>query len=227
MAVSGALTCAQERILILTPYFLPDEVMLRALQVAALRGVTVEIIIPEKNNLFGFDWAMEPAFPRLLELNQDLQIISAFDLSKVIIVDDGWSSVGSCNWDARSFRLNFECNLECGSERLARKLTEIFEDKKSRSRATTLEDLRQRPTWILLRKSNRQTVLTVSLSPWSDASKRSHLPDRLERATEFSGGRGLPISAPGPVSIRFSRMREDSPLACSRSRSVITDQSLL
>ncbi len=148
----GALTCAQERVLILTPYFLPDEVMLKALQVAALRGVTVEIIIPAKNNLFGFDWAMEPVFPRLLEAGIRIYRSSPpFDHSKVMVVDRGWCSVGSCNWDARSFRLNFECNLECAGRNLAFKLAEIFEQKKSRSHAVTLEDLRSRPTGVLLR----------------------------------------------------------------------------
>ncbi len=148
----GALTCAQERILIITPYFLPDEVMLRTLQVAALRGVAVEIIIPKKSNLFGFDWAMEAAFPSLLEAGIKIyRSAPPFDHSKVMVVDDGWCSVGSCNWDSRSFRLNFECNLECASEDLALRLNEIFEEKKSRSSAVSLEDMRQHPRLVRLR----------------------------------------------------------------------------
>ena len=148
----GALSCSDESIRIITPYFLPDEVMTRALQLAALRGVSVEILIPRENNLFGFDWAMESGFKRLLEAGVKIyRTTPPFDHSKVLVVDGVWSSVGSCNWDARSFRLNFECNLECVSHNLARRLCDVFEMKKSGSEEVSLDVICQRPAPVRLR----------------------------------------------------------------------------
>lgn len=148
----GALSCSEEFIRIITPYFLPDEVMTRSLQLAALRGVSVEILVPRENNLFGFDWAMESGFKRLLEAGVRIyRSAPPFDHSKVMVVDGVWSSVGSCNWDARSFRLNFECNLECVSDDLAERLCHIFEKKKAAAEEVSLDVIRNRPALVRLR----------------------------------------------------------------------------
>jgi cardiolipin synthase len=158
----GALACAQKSVRIMTPYFLPDEVMTRALQLAALRGVSVEIFVPEKSNLFGFDWAMEPDFKRLLESGVKIyRTPPPFDHSKVLVIDDGWCSVGSCNWDARSFRLNFECNLECVSSGLALQLTNVFAGKRRGAKPVNLYLIQSRS--VLTRIRNQVARL---LSPY-------------------------------------------------------------
>jgi cardiolipin synthase len=158
----GALACAQRSVRIMTPYFLPDEVMTRALQLAALRGVSVEILLPEKSNLFGFDWAMEPDFKRLLESGVKIyRTPQPFDHSKVLVIDDGWCSVGSCNWDARSFRLNFECNLECVSSDLAHQLNDVFAEKRRAGKLVALDVVQSRSVWARIR--NRVARL---LSPY-------------------------------------------------------------
>jgi cardiolipin synthase len=69
---------------------------------------------------------------------------SPFDHSKLLIVDDVWSLVGSANWDPRSFRLNFEFNLECYDRDLAGNLARLADDKVARSRPITLADVARR-----------------------------------------------------------------------------------
>jgi cardiolipin synthase len=67
-----------------------------------------------------------------------------FDHSKLVIVDECWVLLGSANWDPRSLRLNFEYNLECYDQELAKRLTEIFETKRLQSHAVTLEEVDSR-----------------------------------------------------------------------------------
>lgn len=130
----GALACAQKTASIVTPYFLPENNILSALETAALRGVKVEIILPQKSNIFGMDWAMQANFRRLL--SKGIKIYRAappFDHSKLFLVDDVWLFAGSANWDVRSFKLNFESNMECFDPALAKKVRDIIEHKKKRS----------------------------------------------------------------------------------------------
>jgi cardiolipin synthase len=65
----------------------------------------------------------------------------AFDHTKVMIVDDAWSLVGSANWDPRSLRLNFEFNVECYGAALAESLNAILESKLETARRVTLEEV--------------------------------------------------------------------------------------
>lgn len=132
----GALCCAQKSIRIVTPYFLPGNEILTALETAAGRGVTVEIILPQKSNIFGMDWAMRANFPRLLK--NGVHIYRArppFDHSKLFLVDDIWLLAGSANWDQRSFKLNFESNIECFDSALAKQVAAIIRRKKENAAA--------------------------------------------------------------------------------------------
>ncbi len=138
MLISGALSCAQKKIQIVTPYFLPESETLSDLITAAMRGVEVEIILPNRSNIFGMDWAMQSNFEMLI--NKGIKIYrtpAPFDHSKIFVIDGYWSLVGSANWDVRSFKLNFECNMECLSRELASKLEKIIEDKKAKAQLVT------------------------------------------------------------------------------------------
>ncbi|MDD4003698.1 MAG: phospholipase D-like domain-containing protein [Elusimicrobiaceae bacterium] len=131
----GAIACAQKNITIVTPYFLPGSGIMNALELAAMRGVGTEIILPGKSNIFGMDWAMEANFPGLLKAGVKIYRTPApFDHSKLTVVDGLWSFIGSANWDVRSLRLNFEANLECLGEAFARKLLAVATEKKSAAR---------------------------------------------------------------------------------------------
>jgi cardiolipin synthase len=127
----NALVCAQKSVKIMTPYFIPDQTLMTSLHAAALRGVSIEIIVPEYSDIPFVDWVMEANFSRIIEYG--IQIYKnkrPFDHSKIVIIDDIWSFIGSTNWDARSLEFNFEINLECFDAGLNSKLTEFFTLKK-------------------------------------------------------------------------------------------------
>lgn len=148
MMVLGALSCAQESVKIITPYFLPENNILTALEVAAMRGVDVEIILPSKSNIFGMDCAMRANFKRLLAKGVKIyRTRPPFDHSKILLVDGAWLFFGSANWDVRSFKLNFECNLECVDKNLAADVEKIIEHKKSISHGEKLADHLRPPFW--------------------------------------------------------------------------------
>ncbi|MCJ7798229.1 MAG: phospholipase D-like domain-containing protein, partial [Polaromonas sp.] len=142
----GALACAQRRVRILTPYFLPDEVLLTTLQITALRGVAVDIVLPARSNLPLLDWAMRPQMGRLLRAGCRVHLSPPpFDHSKLFLVDDAWSLIGSTNWDARSLRLNFEYNLECHDTRLVEQLDTLVRQRLELAQALDVAVLDRQP----------------------------------------------------------------------------------
>ncbi len=141
----GALSAANHSVFIVTPYFLPDSELHRILQVTAMRGVEVHILLPEKSNLPLIDWAMTPQFSYLLEAGCHIHLTPApFDHSKLMVVDNEWSLIGSTNWDTRSLRLNFEFNVECYDHQLANLLHQHIAEKMQRGRQLTLDELYNR-----------------------------------------------------------------------------------
>lgn len=148
----GAIAAARHSIRIVTPYFLPDEALLGALSGAALRGVRVDIVIPEKNNLVLVGWACQAQLWQVLEHGVRVWFTPPpFDHSKLFIVDDAWACVGSANWDARSLRLNFEFNVELYGNELAQQLDRLVEQKIAVAHEVTIEGLRNRPLLVRLR----------------------------------------------------------------------------
>lgn len=152
LTLLGACQCANRSIRIVSPYFLPEASLISALNVAALRGVTVEILLPEHGNQKLVQWACDAQLWQLVGQGCDVRRTSRpFDHSKLVIVDDEWVLMGSSNWDPRSLRLNFEFNVECYGGELAKRLTEIFEVKKAKSKQVTIEQLEARSLPIKLR----------------------------------------------------------------------------
>jgi len=148
----GALGVARERVRIVTPYFLPDARILSALRVAALRGVTVDIVVPARSNVFLMDWASVPQLEDLLDAGCCVwRSPPPFDHTKLFVVDGIWSLVGSTNWDTRSLRLNFEYNVECYDPHLASQLEALTEDRIVRAHRVDLDAIRRRPIMVQLR----------------------------------------------------------------------------
>jgi cardiolipin synthase len=113
LLVLEGIGCARSSIKIMTPYFLPDDRVITALALAALRGVEVDIVLPEHSNHPTVDWATRANIDPLLITGCRVWTHSApFDHSKLMTVDGLWCFVGSANWDTRSFTLNFEINVE-------------------------------------------------------------------------------------------------------------------
>ena len=142
----GALAVARSRVRIMTPYFLPDETLLAALKVTALRGVIVDIVLPERSNLRVMDWATRPQMLELLASGCRIHLSPPpFDHTKLLLVDERWSLIGSTNWDARSLRLNFEYNLACIDPELVQRLDELVSARLGGARCVGAAELRAVP----------------------------------------------------------------------------------
>lgn len=141
----GALSCAQESIWIVTPYFLPDQSLIASITTASLRGVKVNIVLPANNNLKFVHAASRAAWWQILERGSRIWLTDGpFDHSKIMIVDDVWALVGSANWDARSLRLNFEINLESYDVEFAKKLLNSVQRKLEKAHEVTFEEVNSR-----------------------------------------------------------------------------------
>jgi cardiolipin synthase len=137
----AALAEAQQSVQIVTPYFLPDPALVTALNLAALRGVRVDIILPAVSNLRYVDWASRSMWWQVLERGCRIWLTQPpFDHSKLMIVDGHWVLLGSANWDARSLRLNFELTVEAYGREFAGRMGKVIEDKLRGARAVTLAD---------------------------------------------------------------------------------------
>ena len=121
-----AVTCARRRsVQIMTPYFLPDERVVTALSLAAMRGVEVDVVVPSRSNELFVDPAMRANIGPLLQAGCRVwRNPPPFEHSKIMVVDECWALIGSANWDMRSFRLNFELDLQVTGGGLARTLAE-------------------------------------------------------------------------------------------------------
>jgi cardiolipin synthase len=138
----AALAEAQTSIQIITPYFLPDTALVTALNLAALRGVRVDIILPAKNNLPFVHWASRALWWQVLERGCHIWLAPPpFDHSKLMIVDGHWVFLGSANWDARSLRLNFELNVECYGRDFADKMELVLQKKMLGAHEVTLAEV--------------------------------------------------------------------------------------
>lgn len=136
LALLAALGRAEHQVRIITPYFVPDLNLATALQLAALRGIRVQLLLPANNNLRFVDWASQHILEWLVQQGLEVRFTpGCFDHSKLMTVDGTWSLLGSGNWDARSLRLNFELDLECYNPVLAQRLDAIFEQRWERARA--------------------------------------------------------------------------------------------
>ena len=110
--VVAVLYSARERVMITTPYFVPDEPFLQAMQVIAQRDVEVNLILPAKTDHPLIDMAGQAYFEELLEAGVRIFAYQPGLLhAKTITVDDSIAFLGSSNFDIRSFSLNFEINL--------------------------------------------------------------------------------------------------------------------
>lgn len=113
LLVLEAIGCARTSIKVMTPYFLPDERIITALALAAMRGVGVDVVLPARTNHPTIDWAMRAHIDPLLTAGCRVWAHAPpFNHSKLMAIDGLWCLIGSANWDTRSFRLNFEVDLE-------------------------------------------------------------------------------------------------------------------
>jgi cardiolipin synthase len=151
-AMIGALNAAQRSVRVLTPYFIPDSTLISCLNAAALRGVDVDIVLPEETDLPHVHWAAFGQLWQVLDHGCEVYLRPGpFDHSKLLVVDGAYVLLGSANWDARSLRLNFEFDVECYSVELGAKLDGLVEARVSQSRPYTMANSNARPLPVKLR----------------------------------------------------------------------------
>ncbi len=160
LMVQHAIGSARRRLWISSPYFVPDEGVQGALKLAALRGVDVRIVIPERpDNVL--TWLAAYAFiGPLLEAGVKVHRYDAgFLHGKVFLVDDVAAAVGTVNLDNRSFRLNFEITAWVMDRAFAAEVERMFRADLERSRLMHPGDVAVLPWWF--RVGSRAAYLTA------------------------------------------------------------------
>lgn len=146
-----AIHSAQRRLWIASPYFVPDEQFITALSLAALRGVDVRVLVPERTD------------SKLVQLSEwsYLEELGAVDIPvfryqrgfmhhKVVLIDDEIATIGTANFDNRSFRLNFEITMLFVDRDFAARVALMLEEDFRHAIQATPEQLRERRFWYQL-----------------------------------------------------------------------------
>jgi cardiolipin synthase len=142
-----AIAAARRHIRIAASYFVPDDLVTRMLIQARQRGVSVEVILPGRHiDERVVRHASRSRWGPLLEAGIEIwEYQPTMFHCKVTIIDDAWVSVGSTNFDNRSFRLNDEANLNLFDAGFAAEQSKVFDQDKARARRIELEAWRRRP----------------------------------------------------------------------------------
>ena len=137
---------AQRRLVITTPYFVPDDGTLNALRIAALSGVEVQLIVSSANNKLLARLAQQACYEELLACGVKISLYRPHFLhAKHMSVDEEIALVGSLNLDIRSFALNAEIGLISYDQRVVARMREIEADYLADAEQLSLEEWRQRP----------------------------------------------------------------------------------
>jgi cardiolipin synthase len=140
-----AINLAKERLWIASPYFVPDDAIIAALMLAALRGVDVRILIPDRGDNRLVDWSAWSYCEQLHHAGISFfRYTDGFLHEKVMLIDDEVASVGTANFDNRSFRLNFEITGIIADHDFSLSIKKMFEDDFASARQMQDEDFIKR-----------------------------------------------------------------------------------
>ena len=147
-----AILSAKKRLWIASPYFVPDEQFISALQLAALRGVEVRILIPEKPDnalvrLSAFSYLRETEIVGI----QWFRHRRGFMHQKVMLVDDDYCAIGTANFDNRSFRLNFEITMVFYEHAFAQQVADMLARDFADSTPAAAHELDRAGFWFRLK----------------------------------------------------------------------------
>jgi len=146
-----AIHSAARRIWIASPYFVPDDAIVQALQLAGLRGVDVRILIPEKADSTLVTLAAYSFFTEVKAAGVKIyRYQDGFLHGKVMLIDDNVATVGTANFDNRSFRLNFEITTVVFDADFAGKVERMFQNDFSASRLMEQDEYDNKPYWFKL-----------------------------------------------------------------------------
>ncbi|PMR70697.1 cardiolipin synthase [Halomonas heilongjiangensis] len=148
LLVQHAIHSAHERFWVTSPYFVPDQGVQDALRLAAMRGVDVRIMMPERpDHLLVFLSAFS-FLPDMLQAGVKVyRYQPGFLHQKVMLIDDAAASVGTVNLDNRSFRLNFEITAVVPDRRFAAEVRLMLEQDFANCRRVSRDELTSRPLW--------------------------------------------------------------------------------
>ena len=153
---------AKEYVYIQTPYFIPDDSLMDALRIAALSGVKIKIMIPNKPDHLFVYWATLSSVGELLGEGAEIYLYqNGFLHAKTIVVDGKVSSVGTANIDVRSFRLNFEVNAFLYDVDMAQQLVDVFQEDIKLSTQMTKNLYEQRPISIKFKESISRLISPI------------------------------------------------------------------
>lgn len=147
-----AINSASRRIWIASPYFVPDDAVVQALQLAGLRGVDVRILIPEKADSELVTLAAYSFFNEVSSAGVKFyRYQDGFLHEKVLLIDDNVATVGTANFDNRSFRLNFEITAIVADPDFAADVEQMFEDDFEKSRIMQPDEYDNKSYWFKLK----------------------------------------------------------------------------
>jgi cardiolipin synthase len=146
-----AINSAKNRLWIVSPYFVPDEQIITALQLAVMRGVDVRIMLPARADhmlvyLSSFSYLREAEQTGIRFFRYD----DGFLHQKVMLIDEEWSMVGTANFDNRSFRINFEITMVFADRDFAAKIESMLLEDFKHCHEVTSKDFHRKPLWYRL-----------------------------------------------------------------------------
>lgn len=153
---------AKKYIYIQSPYFILDDSIMDALHIAILSGVEVKIMIPDKSDHFLVKWANYSNVGKLVLAGADAyEYNKGFIHAKTIIIDDEVTSIGTANFDNRSFALNFEINAFVYDENITSSYKDIFLEDLKNSTKITKEIYETRPLSVKFKESIMQLIAPI------------------------------------------------------------------
>lgn len=153
------ISTAKKSVWIASPYFIPDEDIFSALKVAALSGIDVRLLVPNRPDKWIVFHASRSYFPQLLQAGVKIyEYEKGFMHSKIIIVDDELASIGTSNMDMRSFHLNFEVNAFLYRTGSTETLVADYKNDLCHSKQIDYSEFEQRSIWLRLLESTSRLL---------------------------------------------------------------------
>lgn len=138
---------AEESIVISNPYFIPGQAFLQALKIAALSGIEITLVVPKKSDSIMAKFSMFSQFEELLQVGVNIYLRSNFSHSKAIIIDTEIASVGSGNFDYRSFEHNYETNALIYDKAIAQEIIDDLSEYLTSENKLDFDRFKARPKW--------------------------------------------------------------------------------
>ena len=162
-AYFSAIASAREKVYIATPYLIPTSDIAFAMKTAALGGIDIRVLLPEKSDAIIPKWSTDSYLEELLEAGVKIYFYQpGFTHSKLMVVDGVFSSVGTANLDFRSLETNFEVNAMIYDEEVATSIEEQFLEDLQQSRQIELDDWKKRH-WLRKAKESFARLLSPML----------------------------------------------------------------